>query len=185
MPALLDANAWEARRPVPDAFWSGETDMNCLKHALAGVLQTGYAHHIERLMLISNYFMLCGVEPQAAVGWFSAAFVDAYDWVMQPNVVGMGLNADGGLTATKPYIASANYINKMGDYCGACRYDHRARTGDRACPFNILYWHFLITHEERLRANRRAGKAVLGLRHLDDDERARVSAQARDYLEGL
>lgn len=185
MPDLLDANAWSARRPVPDFFWSGQTDMNCLKHALSGVLETGYAHHIERLMLISNYFMLCGVEPQAAVSWFSAAFVDAYDWVMQPNVVGMGLNADGGLTATKPYIASANYIHKMGDYCGACRYDHRARTGDRACPFNTLYWQFLITHEQRLRANPRAGKAVLGLRHLDDDERARVSAQARDYLEGL
>jgi deoxyribodipyrimidine photolyase-related protein len=159
--------------------------MNCLKHALDGVLDSGYAHHIERLMLISNFFMLGGVEPQAAVDWFSAGFIDAYDWVMQPNVVGMGLNADGGLTATKPYIASANYIHKMGDYCGSCRFDNRARTGDNACPFNTLYWHFLITHETRLRANPRFGKAVLGLRHLDHEERARVTAQARDYLEGL
>ncbi len=140
--------------------------MNCLRHVVQGLINNAYSHHIERLMLLSNFFMLSGVNPQAAVRWFSAFYIDAYDWVMQPNVVGMGLNADGGKTATKPYIASANYIDKMSDYCGACRYNHKARSGADACPFNTLYWHFLLTHEAKLRANPRFGQAVLGLRYL-------------------
>ncbi|MBC8100206.1 MAG: cryptochrome/photolyase family protein [Armatimonadetes bacterium] len=185
MPDLLTANSWGAQRDVPRFFWTGATDMNCLKHVLEGVLATGYSHHIERLMVISNYFMLAGVHPQAAVAWFSALYIDAYDWVMQPNVVGMGLNADGGRTATKPYIASANYINKMSDYCGGCRFNPKQRTGADACPFNYLYWNFLIDHEAELRANPRLGPAVLGLRHLDDAERAAVQAQAAAYLDEL
>ncbi|MCS7070751.1 MAG: hypothetical protein NZM00_04545, partial [Anaerolinea sp.] len=106
-----------------------------------------------------------------------------YDWVMQPNTIGMGLNADGGQTATKPYIASANYIHKMSDYCGGCDYDHKARTGERACPFNLLYWNFLIRHEAALRANPRFGQAVLGLRYLSADERAAVTEQAARWLD--
>lgn len=185
MPGLAGANAWNAARPVPAALWDGQTDMNCLRHVIEGVLDTGYAHHIERLMVLSNYMMLCGVRPDAATEWFSAAHVDAYDWVMQTNVVGMGLNADGGMIATKPYIASANYINRMSDYCGGCRFDPKARTGPNACPFNTLYWNFLIEHEARLRANPRFGPVVLGLKRLDAEERAAIRDQAQRYLDEL
>ncbi|MFQ3566603.1 MAG: cryptochrome/photolyase family protein [Aggregatilineales bacterium] len=185
MPALAEQNAWSAARSLPGFFWHGQTDMHCLRCAIGGALSTGYAHHIERLMLISNFCLLAGVEPQAVVDWFSAVFIDAYDWVMQPNVIGMGLNADGGRIATKPYIASANYINKMSDYCASCRYDPKARTGERACPFNFLYWNFLIDHEAKLRRNPRLGQNVLGLRHLDDDQRKAVQTQAASFLDAL
>jgi len=185
MPDLLTQNDWHAQRDVPPFLWTGDTEMNCLRHVVQGLTDSAYSHHIERLMLLSNFFMLSGVEPQAAVRWFSAFYIDAYDWVMQPNVVGMGLNADGGKTATKPYIASANYIDKMSDYCGACRYNHKARSGADACPFNTLYWFFLLTHEAKLRANPRFGQAVLGLRYLDDTERAAVRADAQRLLEEL
>ena len=185
MPALADQNAWSAARALPGFFWHGQTDMHCLRCAIGGALSTGYAHHIERLMLISNFCLLAGIEPRAVVDWFSALFIDAYDWVMQPNVIGMGLNADGGRIATKPYIASANYINRMSDYCAGCRYDPKARTGERACPFNFLYWNFLIDHEAALRRNPRLGQNVLGLRHLNDDQRRAVQTQAAAFLDAL
>lgn len=136
-------------------------------------------------MLVTNFCMLAGVDPAKVSQWFLAFYIDAYEWVVLPNVIGMGLNADGGATATKPYIASANYINKMSDYCKGCRYDHKARTGADACPFNFLYWNFLITHESSLRANPRMGQNVLGLRYLDESERAAVVAQAREFLDSL
>jgi deoxyribodipyrimidine photolyase-related protein len=185
MPAMLDANAWDHHRPMPQLFWDGATEMNCLRHVVERVTETGYTHHIERLMLVCNFCMLAGIDPGAVNDWFLTFYIDAYEWVVTPNVIGMGLNADGGITATKPYIASANYINKMGDYCRGCRYDPKARTGEDACPFNYLYWNFLIEHEDALRANPRSGKAVLGLRHLDEAERARVRRQAGKFLSEL
>jgi deoxyribodipyrimidine photolyase-related protein len=185
MPGMMQQNSWGAERPLPEFFWTGETEMACLRHALSRALATGYNHHIERLMLLSNFMMLAGINPAVANNWFLSVYIDAYDWVMPPNVIGMGLNADDGRTATKPYIASANYINKMSDHCAGCRFNHRTRHGADACPFNFLYWNFLLTHEERLRANPRLGRNVLGLRHLDDEERAAVRSQAADFLEGL
>ena len=186
MPGLLTKNSWHADRALPSFFWDGtETEMNCLRHAIQRAIDTGYTHHIERLMLLCNFAMLAGLDPRAVNDWFMSLYVDAYDWVMPPNVIGMGLNADGGLTATKPYISSANYINKMGDYCTDCRYQAKERTGDNACPFNFLYWNFLIKHEERLRANVRLGKNVLGLRHLDQAERQKVQTQAAAFLDAM
>jgi deoxyribodipyrimidine photolyase-related protein len=183
MPALAERNAWGADRPLPAWFWSGATDMRCMHHALTRALDTGYTHHIERLMLLTNFCTLAGIRPHEVNDWFLAAYIDAYDWVMAPNVIGMGLNADGGKIATKPYISSANYINTMSDYCAGCRYSHRQRTGADACPFNLLYWNFLITHEAALRANPRLGPAVLGLRRLGDDERATIRREAAAWLQ--
>ncbi|WP_165360561.1 cryptochrome/photolyase family protein [Candidatus Chloroploca sp. Khr17] len=185
MPALATKNAWNATRTLPAWFWTGATDLNCLHHAITRALQTGYTHHIERLMLLSNLCLLAGVQPHEVNTWFLAAYLDAYDWVMVPNVFGMGLNADGGGIATKPYIASANYINKMSDYCASCRYNAKQRTGPDACPFNLLYWNFLITHEEALRANPRLGPAVLGLNRLTAEERTVIQQEARLVLERL
>jgi deoxyribodipyrimidine photolyase-related protein len=185
MPDLSEGNAWHAERTLPHFFWDGQTEMNCLRHAISRALESGYNHHIERLMLICNFCLLAGIHPAAVNEWFLSAYVDAYEWVMVPNVIGMGLNADGGLIATKPYIASANYINRMSNYCQPCRYDRRQRSGADACPFNYLYWSFLLKHEATLRANPRMGRNVLGLRHLEEDERKAVRQQALSFLEEL
>ncbi len=185
MPGLLTANGWQHTRPLPRFFWDGATPMNCLQHVVNRVIDLGYSHHIERLMVLCNFAMLAGIEPTAVNVWFLTCYVDAYEWVVTPNVIGMGLNADGGQTATKPYIASANYINKMSDYCTGCRFNPKARTGDDACPYNFLYWNFLLEHETTLRANPRFGPAVLGLKHLAPDERTAIQRQAAAFLAAL
>ena len=185
MPGLRTANSWQATRPMPQMFWDGATEMNCIQHVASGVLETGYSHHIERLMIVTNFCLLAGIDPAAVADWFLACYFDAYDWVVLPNVIGMGMNADGGVIATKPYIASANYINKMSDYCGGCRFNPKQRTGPDACPYNFLYWNFLLDNEAKLRANPRFGPSVLGLAHLDHAERATVQAQAAAFLVAL
>lgn len=182
MPDLLSANAWQAERPLPGWYWNGETRMRCLSCVIKRVLRSGYCHHIERLMVLCNFALLAGIRPQEVNAWFLECYIDAYEWVVTPNVIGMGLNADGGRIATKPYIASAAYIDKMSDYCRGCFYDRKARTGPRACPFNTLYWYFLIVHEATLRANPRLGPAVLGLRRIAEVERQAIMAQAATIL---
>ena len=184
-PGFGELNFWQAERRLPEFFWTAETDLHCLQQVLQRVSQTGYSHHIERLMVLSNFCLLAGIQPQEVNAWFLASFIDAYEWVMAPNVLGMGLHADGGLTGTKPYIASANYINKMSNYCDSCRYQPKVRTGPQACPFNFLYWNFLIANEEILRANPRMGPNVLGLRYLDGSERQRVQSQAGEFLNSM
>ncbi|MBL8187072.1 MAG: cryptochrome/photolyase family protein [Acidobacteria bacterium] len=185
MPSFQEMNHWQAERPLPAFFWTGETEMNCLRHVITRVLETGYSHHIERLMVLCNFALLAGIQPRAVNEWFLDSYIDAYDWVVTPNVIGMGLCADGGVVGTKPYIASAAYINKMSDYCGGCQYDAKQRTGEAACPFNALYWNFLLRFEKQLRANPRMGPNVLGLKHLDEAERKRVQQQAQRFLEKL
>ena len=185
MPGLRSANHWNATRPLPAFLWNAHTDIACLRAVVERLLDTGFTHHIERLMLVCNFCLLAGVDPAAVADWFLTFYIDSHDWVVLPNVIGMGLNADGGLTATKPYVASASYINKMSDYCSSCRFNPKSRTGPDACPFNFLYWNFLIQHEAALRKNTRLGPAVLGLRHLDDDERHKVQTQAAAYLDSL
>ena len=186
MPALAQGNYWGSGRSLPGFFWTeGGTKLNCLGRVIDRVLQTGYTHHIERLMVLSNFCLLAGILPQEVYEWFSCGFIDAYEWVMAPNVFGMGLFADGGKIATKPYIASANYINRMSDYCQGCVYDKNQRTGSQACPYNFLYWHFLLTHQEKLSQNPRMARMLSNLRHLDDAERRAVRDQANGFLEGL
>lgn len=136
-------------------------------------------------MVLCNFALLAGIQPRAVNEWFLESYVDAYDWVVTPNVIGMGLCADGGVVGTKPYIASAAYINKMSDYCSGCKYDAKQRTGDEACPFNALYWNFLLRFEKQLRANPRMGPNVRGLKHLDEAERKRVQQQAERFLAKL
>lgn len=183
MPGLERANAWGAQRPLPSFFWDAQTEMHCLRSVIARSLDTGYAHHIERLMLLGNFSVLAGLEPQAVTRWFEAVFVDAYDWVMQSNVVGMALNADGGKIATKPYVASASYVQRMSDYCGSCRFDPKARTGADACPFNALYWSFHLEHEKKLAANPRIGFAARQVKRFDAKERRAIREQARRFLD--
>jgi len=179
MPGLRTANDWDHPAPLPAFFWTAETDMQCLSTVIRRVLDTGYSHHIERLMILCNFAMLAGVRPSDVADWFLETYIDAYDWVVLPNVIGMGLNADGGQTATKPYICSANYISTMSDYCQSCTYNAKARLGDDACPINTLYWDFLIRNEQRLRANPRSGPAVLGLAKLSGEERGAINSRAQ------
>jgi deoxyribodipyrimidine photolyase-related protein len=185
MPDLPVSNYWQAVRPLPEFFWDGKTALRCLHFVISRGLQTGYAHHIERLMIVSNFCLLMGINPDEVNDWFLSVFIDAFEWVMLPNVYGMGLYADGGQISTKPYISSANYINRMSDYCLQCSYNHKARTGEEACPFNYLYWNFILGNEEKLRSNPRMGRSLLGLRHLKPEDRQQVMKQAKRFLEQI
>jgi deoxyribodipyrimidine photolyase-related protein len=160
MPDYRTRNALDATLPLPAFFWSGETEMFCLHETLGAVRETAYAHHIQRLMILGNFALIAGLEPVAVNDWFWAMFIDGYDWVMEPNVIGMALHADGGYVGTKPYAASANYISGMSDYCKRCRYDPKQLDGDDACPFNALYWDFIGRNEARFVRNPRMSVIV-------------------------
>jgi deoxyribodipyrimidine photolyase-related protein len=179
----LDVNALGATRPLPPAFTGAPTRLRCLATTLAGVDERAYAHHIQRLMVIGNLCLLAGVRPRELVGWMTDAFVDAAEWVMLPNVVGMALHADGGRMATKPYAAGGRYVDRMSDYCGSCAFQPTRRAGPDACPFTTLYWGFVDAHRERLRANPRTARQVHALDRLGDLEAVRE--RAREVLDLL
>ncbi|MEO0377201.1 MAG: cryptochrome/photolyase family protein [Cyanobacteria bacterium P01_A01_bin.17] len=168
-------------RALPDFYWTAQTEMNCLHQTLSQVERTGYAHHIQRLMLLSNFALISGLSPQAVEDWFHSAFIDAYDWVMQTNVIGMGLFADGGVLASKPYAASANYINRMSDYCKGCQYNPKARIGETACPFNFFYWDFLDRHRDKLQSQGRMSFILANLDKMSDEELTAIRQQAQDW----
>ena len=174
MPELASANQLGATEQLPDWYWTGETDMACLSTAIESVRTRGYSHHIQRLMILSNFALLYGVEPQQLNRWFHAAYVDAFHWVTTPNVVEMG-SYGAGVFATKPYAASANYIDGMSDHCGNCPYDPDETLGEDACPFNALYWEFLDRNEDQLRSNHRMG---LVYSHLDDKDLDAIGERA-------
>ncbi|WP_459821954.1 cryptochrome/photolyase family protein [Halorubrum luteum] len=181
MPELSTANALDATHDLPEWYWTGETSMGCLASTVDDVHARGYAHHIQRLMVLANFATLWGVEPSQLNEWFHATFVDAYHWVTTPNVVEMGQFAHGAF-ATKPYVSSANYVDRMSDYCGHCRYDEDATTGDDACPFNALYWAFLDRNEERLRDNHRM---ALMYSHVDNKRESGAMDAIRTRVDTL
>lgn len=176
-----EKNYFEHHQPLPEFFWTGDTPMNCLHQSIDQAKRTGYNHHIQRLMILSNFALIAGLSPQAVESWFHAAFIDAYDWVMQTNVIGMGLFADGGMLATKPYAASANYINRMSDYCKGCRYSPKARTGEKACPFNFFYWDFLARHRDKLQNQGRMNFILKNLDKMSDEDYKEIRASARQW----
>ncbi|MEB3309616.1 MAG: cryptochrome/photolyase family protein [Snowella sp.] len=178
----FQSNWFNHTEPLPDFYWdSSKTDMNCLHQVLSQVENTGYAHHIQRLMILSNFALIVGVSPQEIEAWFHSAFVDGYDWVMQTNVLGMGQFADGGILASKPYASSANYINKMSDYCGNCCYDHSDRAGEKACPFNFFYWDFIDRHQEKLKSQGRMGLVLGNLKRIEVGELEKIRTLAQDW----
>jgi deoxyribodipyrimidine photolyase-related protein len=181
-PDYGEGNWFGHDRPLPEFFWdSRKASMNCLKQCLVQTEQTGYAHHIQRLMVLSNFALVAGISPQAIENWFHAAYIDAYDWVMQTNVLGMGQYADGGMLASKPYASSANYINKMSDYCKACQYDHKTRIGENACPFNYFYWDFLDRHRPKLTQQGRISFILKNLDKMSDSELHTIRTQAQTW----
>ncbi len=185
MPDYAGLNALVATRPLPAWFWTGDTGMACLKHAIGQSLQLAYAHHIQRLMLTGNFALLAGCAPDEVDTWYLGIYIDAFEWVELPNTRGMSQYADGGLIASKPYAASAAYIGRQSDYCRGCRYDAKRRHGERACPFNSLYWDFLLRHEARFASNPRMAMPYRNWIRLPEDERRATLAQATFYLERL
>jgi deoxyribodipyrimidine photolyase-related protein len=167
MPGYVDKNYFGHDTPLPGWFWTGETKMNCLAHAIGQSLEEAHAHHIQRLMVIGNFALLAGLDPGAVHRWYLGVYIDAFEWVEAPNTLGMSQFADGGLLATKPYVSSAAYIDRMSDYCKGCHYDKKARTGERACPFNALYWDFYQRNARTLANNPRIGMAYRQLEKMD------------------
>ncbi len=185
MPDYAEVNALNATRPLPAFYWTGETDMNCVSHAVKQTREEAYAHHIQRLMITGNFALIAGLDPVQVHEWYLAVYADAYEWVELPNTIGMALHADGGLLGSKPYAASGNYINKMSDYCKTCRYDVKQRTGPEACPFNALYWDFIARHKDRFSKNPRMGNITRGYDKFDEAEKQRIAQSAGKFLDGL
>jgi deoxyribodipyrimidine photolyase-related protein len=184
MPQYLQRNALGAREDLPPWYWTGATDMACLRDALAQTLTHGYANHIQRLMVTGLYALMLGVIPQQLHAWYLAVYVDAVEWVELPNTLGMSQYADGGVMGSKPYIATGKYIQRMSPHCRSCRYDPAQRSGDSACPFTTLYWDFLIRHEARLARNPRMALQVKNVARLTDVQKREVAGRAAAIRRG-
>jgi deoxyribodipyrimidine photolyase-related protein len=178
-------SALNAKRPLPAAYWGAKSGLHCLDTTVAQVVQEGWSHHITRLMVLSNLATLCGFSPRELTDWFWIAYVDAYDWVVESNVLGMSTYADGGLTATKPYVSGAAYINRMSNYCGHCQYDPKKSTGPGSCPFTALYWTFLERNQEALGNNMRLAMPYNTLRKKSSAERAALKERADEAIKAL
>nr|WP_306469613.1 cryptochrome/photolyase family protein [Oscillatoria laete-virens] len=185
MPEYREVNGLRATRKLPGFFYTGDTEMNCLAQVIGQVKQFAYAHHIQRLMVLGNFFLLAQIAPKEVNRWFIEMFVDAYEWVMLANVFGMILHADGGYMATKPYAASGAYIKKMSNYCANCSFDPDKKTGPGACPFNYLYWNFFATHATQFAGNPRVSMMVKMWEKKPEPEKRAILAEARAFLEGL
>ncbi len=185
MPDYARTNVLNAHRPLPWFYWTGETTMNCLAQVIGETRRNAYAHHIQRLMVTGNFALLAGIEPSQIEEWYLIVYADAFDWVELPNVHGMVMFADGGVLASKPYAASGAYIDRMSDYCRDCAYDPKIKTGHGACPFNYLYWNFLIENEVRLAANPRLAMPYRTLARFSPERRATIAAEAERFLRSL
>lgn len=181
-PEYLERNALGHSRALPGVFWGAETGMACMKAAVGQTRDTGYAHHIQRLMVTGNFALLAGVNPAEVHEWYLSVYVDAFEWVEAPNTLGMSQFADGGLLGSKPYVSSGAYIDRMSDHCGGCRYRVKEKAGERACPFNLLYWHFLDRHREKLKANPRMGQMYRVWDGMAAEHRQAVLAGAEGVL---
>lgn len=184
MPAYAELNALQAPHDLPAWYWTGDTSMACLRDAIGQTLQHGYAHHIQRLMVTGLFALMFGVQPQQVHAWYLAVYVDAVEWVELPNTLGMSQYADGGVMASKPYVATGKYIQRMGPYCKGCRFDPTQRTGDTACPFTTLYWDFLMQHEAALASNPRMALQVKNVARLSDAQKQAIRERAAAVRSG-
>ena len=185
MPDVRSSNHFSYRKPLPELFWSGETEMRCMRESVGSVLKHGYAHHIQRLMVLSNFSNLTATDPFELFEWFWYGFVDAHEWVVLPNVLGMSTFADGGVLASKPYIAGGNYIRKMSNYCSDCRYRVQDRTGKDACPFNYLYWAFVDREQDDLKKNPRIGFMLKTWNKKSEDEKEEIRKLSSEFIDNL
>ena len=185
MPAYQQTNFLGATRPLPAFYWTAETDMNCLRETIEATRRNAYAHHIQRLMITGNFALLAGLSPAQVEEWYLTVYADAFDWVELPNTHGMALYADGGLLGSKPYAASGAYINRMSDYCSGCVYSPRVKSGPQACPFNYLYWYFMIVNAEKLKPNPRMTFPYRTLERMTQERRAQIVQQSEEFLAQL
>jgi deoxyribodipyrimidine photolyase-related protein len=185
MPDFAKMNFFENDRKLPGFYWTGHTKMNCLKHSISQSLEKAYAHHIQRLMVTGNFALLAGVYPDETDRWYLGIYMDAIEWVEITNTRGMSQFADGGITATKPYVSSANYIRKMSNYCDSCHYDPKKKTGVDACPFNSLYWSFMERNRKKLENNPRIGMIYRSWDRMNKDNKEEILKQAAEYLDKI
>ena len=185
MPDYKTKNALENHGKLPDYFWTGKTKMKCLQHALSQSLDTAYAHHIQRLMVIGNFTLLTQTHPDEVDEWYLGVYIDAIEWVELPNTRGMSQYADGGIIATKPYVSSGSYINKMSNYCSGCSYNVKEKLTDNACPFNSLYWHFLDEKKEYFSNNHRMAMMMSLLKKIKPAELAATKEKAISLMENI
>ena len=185
MPEYAELNFFGHDRPLPGWFWTGDTRMACLRHAIGQTLEHAYAHHIQRLMVTGNFALLAGVDPDAVDAWYLGVYIDAVEWVEITNTRGMSQFADGGIVGTKPYVASANYMKKMGPYCAGCKYKASEKTGPDSCPFNSLYWHFYDRNRDLLAKNPRIGMAYRTWDKMAPEKRAAILETATHHLNNL
>lgn len=185
MPEYRTRNYLNAERAIPPLYWGAMTKMNCMSQCVKETKENAYAHHIQRLMVLGNFALLAGLRPDEVNDWYHLVYADAYEWVELPNVSGMVLHADGGVLGSKPYAASGSYINKMSNYCGSCSYKPAKKNGAEACPFNYLYWNFMIEHAEALSGNPRMGMTYRTLGKMDDEKVAAVKSDAARFLKAM
>jgi deoxyribodipyrimidine photolyase-related protein len=181
-PDYTSRNALAQTRDLPDFYWTGETKMHCMKECVSATMAEAYAHHIQRLMVTGNFALLAGIDPAQVHDWYLRVYADAYEWVEAPNVIGMSQFADGGVVGSKPYVSGGNYINRMSDYCGHCAYSVKEKTGEDACPFNLLYWHFLNRHRDRFESNPRMAQMYRTWDRMDETRRETVIADGDAIL---
>jgi len=185
MPEFAQLNYFENTRKLPNWFWTGEVKMNCMHHCINNSLDNAYAHHIQRLMVIGNFALLAGCHPNEVDAWYLGVYADATEWVQITNTRGMSQYADGGIIGSKPYVSSANYIDKMSDYCKTCAYDKSVKYGTNACPFNSLYWNFYHQHQEKLKNNQRVSMMLNLLHKMDKTELSKILVQADIHLQNI
>ena len=185
MPGYEKENFFKAKRKLPDFFWTADTKMNCLKQCIQETKENAYAHHIQRLMVIGNFSLIAGLNPDEVNEWYMIVYADAFQWVELPNVTGMILYADGGILGSKPYAASGAYINKMSNYCKGCEYKVSVKNGEGACPFNYLYWDFLIRNKNSLKGNPRMNMIYRTLEKMGPDKEKMVIADSKSFFKSL
>jgi len=185
MPGYADRNELDAQLPLPRFYWTADTDLHCLRQVIQQTLDLGFAHHIQRLMVTGLFALLLGVHPARVHEWYLAVYVDAVEWVELPNTLGMSQYADGGAMASKPYIATGKYLQRMSNYCAGCRHNPTQSVGEQACPFTTLYWDFLARHEERLARNPRMALQIRNLARLSGADSAEITRQAADLRRSL
>jgi deoxyribodipyrimidine photolyase-related protein len=185
MPDYKSSNFLNALKPLPQFYWSANTRMNCIKQCVNDTKRNAYAHHIQRLMVLGNFALLAGIHPNAVNEWYLIVYADAHEWVELPNVTGMILFSDGGYLASKPYAASGAYINKMSNYCQSCTYKIKEKSGQDACPFNYLYWDFLIRHREKLKNNQRLRMAYASLSQMNADKIKQIQTDALAFFKDI
>ncbi len=184
-PDYTSRNALNHSRKLPAFYWGAETKMHCLSETVAQTREEAYAHHIQRLMVTGNFALLAGIDPGEVHEWYLAVYADAYEWVEAPNTIGMSQFADGGIVGSKPYVSSGAYIDRMSNYCKSCAYKVKDKTGPEACPFNLLYWHFLNRHRDRFASNPRMGNMYRTWDRMDEDRRETVLSDADSWLKRL